>query len=56
LQVSFTCTPSDGTEPYTYSWSFGDGGTSTEQNPTHTYTTAGTRSATVVVTDSLSQT
>jgi PKD repeat protein len=27
--------------PDSYSWSFGDGATSTEENPTHTYTTGG---------------
>jgi PKD repeat protein len=33
---------STGTKPLTYAWEFGDGSTSTEQNPTHTYTTPGT--------------
>ncbi|MEL7221106.1 MAG: PKD domain-containing protein, partial [Bacteroidota bacterium] len=28
--------------PTTWEWSFGDGGTSTEQNPTHTYVSPGT--------------
>lgn len=34
-----------------YAWSFGDGGTSTAQNPSHTYTTPGTYTATLTVTD-----
>ncbi|MBM6402077.1 PKD domain-containing protein [Phycicoccus sp. MQZ13P-5] len=34
-----------------YSWSFGDGGTSTAQNPSHTYTAAGTYTVTLTVTD-----
>lgn len=34
----------------TYSWLFGDGGTSTTRNPTHTYTVAGTYSVTLTVT------
>ena len=52
LAVSFTSTPSGGTSPYTYSWSFGDGSTAaTTQNPSHTYTTAGSYTAKVTVTD-----
>jgi PKD repeat protein len=33
-----------------YSWDFGDGGGSTAQNPSHTYTAAGTYSVTLTVT------
>ncbi|MBT5737207.1 MAG: PKD domain-containing protein [Planctomycetes bacterium] len=33
-----------------YAWDFGDGGNSTAQNPSHTYTTAGTYSVTLTVT------
>ena len=33
-----------------YLWTFGDGGTSTAVNPSHTYTTAGTYSVTLTVT------
>ncbi len=43
--ISFqsTATPSAGcTGTPTYSWNFGDGGTSTEQNATHAYSTANT--------------
>ena len=39
--------------PYTYSWSFGDGLTSTNQNPQHTYTANGTYTANLVVSDGL---
>ncbi|MER5325654.1 PQQ-dependent sugar dehydrogenase [Streptosporangium roseum] len=35
----------------TYSWTFGDGGTSTAANPTHTYTADGRRTATLTVRD-----
>ncbi len=52
LAVSFATTQSGGTGPFTYSWNFGDGGTSTLQNPSHTYTTSGTFLATLSVTDS----
>lgn len=34
-----------------YSWNFGDGGTSTQQNTSHTYNTAGTYTARLTVTD-----
>ena len=56
LTVSFTCTATGGALPYTYSWSFGDTGSSTTQNPSHTYTTGGTYTATCTVTDSASRT
>jgi M6 family metalloprotease-like protein len=36
-----TATPTDCTGTTTYAWAFGDGATSTEQNPTHTYSTLG---------------
>src|SRR5207247_1583984 len=36
-----------------YDWDFGDGGTSTAANPSHTYNAAGTYTATLVVTDNL---
>ena len=35
----------------TYSWSFGDGGSATVVNPSHTYTTTGTFTVTLVVND-----
>jgi PKD repeat protein len=35
-----------------WQWRFGDGGTATDQNPTHGYTGAGSYSATLTVTDS----
>lgn len=34
-----------------YAWTFDDGGTSSEPNPTHVYTSAGTYNATLTVTD-----
>jgi gliding motility-associated-like protein len=36
-----------------YSWSFGDGGTSTQATPTHIYMSAGTYNVTVIATSSL---
>lgn len=33
----------------TWSWTFGDGGSSSEQNPTHVYTTAGTYTVTLTI-------
>ena len=42
LSFSATATPSNCTGNVGYLWSFGDGGTSSSQNPSHTYATAGT--------------
>ena len=50
--TSFSATVSDGTSPYVYQWNFDDGGTSTEQNPSHTYASAGTYNVTLAVMDS----
>jgi len=40
----------------TYDWDFGDGTTSTEKNPTHTYTSKGTYKVNLTVTDTSDQT
>ncbi len=39
--------------PISYAWTFGDGGTSTAANPSHTYTTAGTFTAKLTVTNNV---
>ncbi len=50
LAVTFT-NSSSGTTPLTYSWAFGDGGTSTATSPVYTYTTPGTYSVTLTATN-----
>jgi hypothetical protein len=56
LQASFTDTSTDAETPTTlyYDWTFGDGATSTMENPTHTYASSGTYTVTLVVTDPMS--
>jgi PKD repeat protein len=55
LSVAFTGTATGGTPAYGFSWNFGDGSvTSTLQNPGHTYSAAGTFTATLTVSDSSS--
>ena len=54
LAVSFTGSASGGTPPYSFAWAFGDGSSSTQQNPSHTYSQAGTYQAVLTVTDSRS--
>lgn len=50
LAVSFT-DQSIIAAPAIYDWTFGDGGTSTQQNPTHTYSMPGTYTVCLTVTD-----
>ncbi len=55
LAVTFSSAGSsdpDG-DPISYSWNFGDGGTSTQRSPSHTYGSIGTFKAVLTVTDSL---
>jgi len=50
--VNFTVSATDSdNDTLTYSWDFGDGGTSTEQNPVHHYSTANTYIVIVTVSD-----
>ena len=53
LAVAFSSTGSSDPEggALTYSWNFGDGATSTQANPSHTYTANGTYQPTLTVTD-----
>lgn len=51
--VSFTSSPSGGTPPYTFAWSFGDGGTAGTQNASHEYAHLGTYTASLRVQDSV---
>jgi gliding motility-associated-like protein len=48
--VAFVNT-STGVGTLTYAWTFGDGGTSTQQNPSHTYNTNGNFTVRLIVTD-----
>jgi PKD repeat protein/DMSO/TMAO reductase YedYZ molybdopterin-dependent catalytic subunit len=48
LAVSFTDTSSDATS---WSWAFGDGASSSDRNPVHTYSSAGTYTAKLTVTN-----
>lgn len=53
LPVNFSSAGSsdpDG-DPITYAWNFGDNSTSTQANPSHTYSVAGTFTVTLVVSD-----
>lgn len=52
FDVDFTDVSVIGDSPIaTWSWDFGDGGASTAQNPTHTYTTPGIFDVTLLLTD-----
>jgi hypothetical protein len=51
IQFNASVEPLTGTPPYTYHWDFGDGDSSTLQNPAHSYTKAGVYTYTFTVTD-----
>jgi hypothetical protein len=49
--IEFEGEAEGGVEPYNWSWDFGDGNTSTLQNPTHVYNETGTYNVILTVTD-----
>jgi hypothetical protein len=49
--IEFSGSVEGGSPPYNWSWDFGDGNTSDEQNPTHVYNKDGTYEATLIVSD-----
>jgi len=49
--IQFYGSAEGGVEPYSWLWYFGDGETSTEQNPTHAYSEEGEYQVVLVVTD-----
>lgn len=52
--VSFTGSATGGSPPYSFSWSFGDGASATGNPVSHSYSAAGSYTATLRVTDSTS--
>ncbi len=52
LAVTFSSVADGGTPPYSYSWSFGDGGASDLQNCSHAYSQPGAYTATLRIMDS----
>lgn len=55
LTVSFSASASGGTPPYSYAWEFGGDGSSTQQNPSHTFQNPGSYTVTLTITDSQGQ-
>ena len=53
LTVSFTGSATGGIPPYSFFWNFGDGTTSSEQNPIHVYTSEESFTVLLTVTDSV---
>jgi hypothetical protein len=49
--IQFSGSAEGGIEPYNWSWDFGDGNTSSDQNPEHAYNVTGEYTATLTVTD-----
>lgn len=55
MGLYFTSQVSGGNGAYTYSWTFGDGGTSTQADPFHTFMSVGTFTVTLTVSDESGQ-
>ena len=55
LSVSFSGNVRGDFPPFAYSWNFGDGQSSTAENPSHTYASHGNYTVTLTVTDSREQ-
>lgn len=56
LAVGLQALVSGGVPPYAYAWDFGDGATSTDANPNHTYTAPGNYTVQLTVVDASNQT
>ena len=56
LPVQFTANAAGGSQPYSYSWNFGDGWTATGATVSHSYLLPGTYTVTLTVTDANGQT
>jgi PKD repeat protein len=57
LSVNFTGAATNGTPPYRFSWTFGDGsGNPFQQNPSHTYSSPGSFPVTLTVSDAANAT
>ncbi len=55
MPVQFSCAVTGGTPPLSFAWEFDDGGTSTEQNPSHVFAIPGDYDGTLIVTDQVGQ-
>ncbi|MCI4330419.1 MAG: PKD domain-containing protein [Thermoplasmata archaeon] len=54
--AAFRVTPTGGSEPYSFAWSFGDGGRGAGPNASHTFSGSGTFDVEVLVTDGAGET
>jgi chitodextrinase len=52
---SFTATPSGGKAPFSFAWTFGDGSTASASVVSHSYSSSGSKTVSVVVTDSVGE-
>lgn len=55
LPVGFSAPTTGGSTPFSYSWQFGDGGTSSAAAPSHTYAVGGNYTVSVTVQDAIGE-